>query len=276
MRRIAHISDLHFGATDPGAVEGLIHEFNRDRPDLIVITGDFTMAARIGEYRQAQAFLRALVPFWIGVPGNHDISPYHLVQRFFDPFVRYRRFIAPDPEPVFCDSEIGVVCLNTVRRWAPERDWSQGQIHHRQIDKAAAQLSAMPDHLFKIVAAHHPFLPPPWDEDARLVGRADLALARFQACGTGLTLSGHLHRHYARFAQSALTGAPRDRAIADAAEIQSCPGQLLAVQAGSATSTRLRGGEPNAYNRIQIENGCAQVSVRVWTGGVWADAGKTV
>ena len=48
--------------------------------------------------------------------------------------------------------------------------------------------------------------------------------------------------------------------------------RLLAVQAGSATSTRLRGNEPNAYNRIVIEDGRATVTVRIWTGKAFEDA----
>jgi len=269
MRRIAHISDLHFGSTDPKVVEGLVAELCDAKPNLIIISGDFTMAARRVEYAEARAFLARLPKPWIGVPGNHDISPYHLMQRFMRPFDRYQRYIADDTEPTFVDDEIGVVCLNTVRIWAPERDWSHGKIHRRQIAQAEARLAAMPPHLFKIVVGHHPFMPPPWDADARLVGRADMALAAFRRQGVRLTLAGHLHRHYARFAEADGLG-PETVAVDTAG--RTAGGRLLAVQAGSATSTRLRGDEPNAYNMIAIEGGRAHVTVRLWGGQGWVDA----
>jgi 3',5'-cyclic AMP phosphodiesterase CpdA len=269
MRRIAQISDLHFGATNPRVVEGLVADLCDAKPDLVVISGDFTMAARRVEYAQAHAFVARLPKPWIGVPGNHDISPYHLTQRFLRPFARYRAAIAPDTEPTYQDEEIGVVCLNTVRVWAPERDWSHGKIHHAQIARAEARLAAMPKALFKIVVGHHPFMPPPWDAEARLVGRADLALAAFCRQGVGLTLAGHLHRHYARFAES--DGLDPETVSVDGAG-QHAGTRLLAVQAGSATSTRLRGDEPNAYNMITIDEGRARVTVRLWTGQGWADA----
>uniref|UniRef100_UPI001954B7FA metallophosphoesterase family protein n=1 Tax=Klebsiella pneumoniae TaxID=573 RepID=UPI001954B7FA len=70
MRRISQISDLHFGRTDPAVVEGLVRELDADRPDLLIISGDFTMAARRSEYAEAQAFLARLPKPWIAVPGN--------------------------------------------------------------------------------------------------------------------------------------------------------------------------------------------------------------
>ncbi len=122
------------------------------------------------------------------------------------------------------------------------------------------------------MVGHHPFMPPPWDAEARLVGRADEALDAFRRHGVGLTLAGHLHRHYARFVEAPETGAEPDSEAVDRGTARAHGTRLLAVQAGSATSTRLRGNEPNAYNRIRIEDGRAIVTVRVWTGTGWADA----
>ena len=76
MKRLSHISDLHFGRTDPAVVEGLLSELNGDAPDLVIISGDFTMRARLSEWEEARAFLSRINPPWIAVPGNHDITAY--------------------------------------------------------------------------------------------------------------------------------------------------------------------------------------------------------
>ena len=109
MRRIAHISDLHFCRTDPAAVEALAAELNADPPDLVAVSGDLTMRARSREFRAARAFLDGLRAPVLAVPGNHDITSYWLHERLLDPLGRWRRFIAEEPEPVWADGEIAVV-----------------------------------------------------------------------------------------------------------------------------------------------------------------------
>ena len=49
---------------------------------------------------------------------------------------------------------------------------------------------------------------------------------------------------------------------------------MTVVQAGSATSTRLRNAEPNAYNRITVEGAEARIEARLWTGGAFESARK--
>src|SRR3954453_20827658 len=87
MRTIAHISDLHFGKVDPPVAEGLIADLAGRKPDLLVVSGDFTQRARARQYEDAAAFLRRLPTPQLVVPGNHDIPMYDwgFIPRFVAP-----------------------------------------------------------------------------------------------------------------------------------------------------------------------------------------------
>ncbi len=255
--RIAHLTDVHFGATDPAVVAGLVNDLQLSPPDLVVISGDLTMGARRREFRAARHFIESLPAPTLAVPGNHDITPYHLVERFFVPYARWHEEIAPDTEPVWMDSRVVVLGLNTARRMSRHLDWSRGRVTGFRLQRLVARLAAVPAGLTRIVVAHHPLLPPEGEVSRQVAGNATRALAAFAAQGVRLVLAGHLHRSYAR--------------LSSPGTVQGGSAPLI-LQGGSATSTRLR-GEPNAYNVVTVHaDGGVQIEGRIWTGTCWTPA----
>ena len=96
MTRLVHLSDLHFGAHDDRLVEAVEAEVDGLKPDLVVISGDFTQRARTEQFREACKFLERLRDSGhevLAVPGNHDVPLYDVLRRFLSPLTRYRRFI---------------------------------------------------------------------------------------------------------------------------------------------------------------------------------------
>ena len=248
--RLAHITDLHFGAEDPAVVAGLQAELNSDPPDLVVISGDLTQGAHLSEFRAARKFIDALLAPSLAVPGNHDISPYNLLERFSDPYRRWRRIISPETAPEWSNGRVAVLGLNSARRMGLHLDWSRGRVGRRRLGRVAARLRALPAGTVKVVVMHHPLLPPERSPQTPVVGGAAAALRMLAALDVSLVLAGHLHRGYARLAS------PDGR-------------KPMILQGATATSVRLR-GEPNAYNRISIaEDGTVSVVVRVWDGQRW-------
>jgi 3',5'-cyclic AMP phosphodiesterase CpdA len=258
MTRIAHVTDLHFGADDPVVVRALVAELNANPPDLLAISGDLTQGARRGEFKAARAFIDAVHAPALVVPGNHDITPYDLPERFFAPYRRWHEEISRDTEPVWQDGTVAVLGLNTARRGQWHLDWSRGRVTRRRLDKLLGKLDALPAALQRVVVAHHPLMPPETSPMTTVVGGAKRALAALAKHGVRLVLAGHLHRSYSRIMPENMLEAER---------------MPMILQGGSATSTRLR-GEPNAFNRISIEgDGTIEVGHFLWDGQDWKKEG---
>jgi 3',5'-cyclic AMP phosphodiesterase CpdA len=274
VRRLAHLSDLHFGRINPAAVDGLLRSLEDARPDLVIVSGDFTQAARTEEFVAARAFLDRLPAPTFAVPGNHDLPQWNPIERLLRPYERYRRFIAEELEPLWSDAEVGIVGMKSPQRLPHNLNRAVGRISERQLERVLARLDTLPRDLVRIAVVHHPLLLPevqrhplPSHAFTRGAGRALAAFARHQV---RLVLSGHLHLSYARRHEPVSEGPPTVALPApEAAEIIAPmvppPSGALIVHAATATSTRLR-NEPNAYNLITIEEGRIEVEVHAWDG----------
>ena len=103
MRTLVHLSDLHFGRTDPALIEPLLASIAAIAPDLVVVSGDLTQRARAAQFAEARAFLDRIAQPRIVVPGNHDVPLYRVWERFLSPLGKYKKHIGSDLEPTFVD-----------------------------------------------------------------------------------------------------------------------------------------------------------------------------
>ena len=66
-----------------GIVAGVEESVQQLKPDLVVVSGDFTQRARTEQFKEACEFLDRLRDAGnevIGVPGNHDVPLYDVLE----------------------------------------------------------------------------------------------------------------------------------------------------------------------------------------------------
>lgn len=274
MRKLAHLSDLHFGRADPAVVDRLVGDLVAQRPDVVAVSGDLTQRAQPDEFAAARAFLQRLPCPVVVVPGNHDLAAYNPLMRMVDPLQRYRRAIGAHFPDEYRDAEIAVIGIDTTERIRLSWDWSGGRIRSGDIDEVRVRLGSARAP-FVIVAAHHLRRASVDDGFAADPRRSD-ALRRLAGLGVDIALGGHHHRGDARIVTF---GPEPDR--------QRPGGTLVLVHASTSTSSRVR-GEPNSYNLLEMAGDAARCDVRVLgdagfatalrrgfvrRDGVWRDAG---
>jgi 3',5'-cyclic AMP phosphodiesterase CpdA len=189
--RLFHLSDLHFGAEDPGALDWARETIARENPDAVAITGDLTMRARRREYRAACAWVSGLHEQITVEVGNHDLPYFNLLERFRDPYRRFRAIEAVVERAVLLPG-LAIVPLTTTARGQWRFDWSKGWVRRAALARTLAALDALPGDTRAIVTVHHPLVERSDDGERLTIGgeRALDALARRQVLAV---LSGHVH-----------------------------------------------------------------------------------
>lgn len=236
MKRLLHLSDLHFGRDRQELLQPLSRAVNLLDPDLVIISGDLTQRATVTQFEAAAAFIRGLAPPVITIPGNHDLPLHNLFLRIFFPWHRYRRWINSDLDPKYVDNEVVVVGVNTVNRFA----WQQGWLRSRALRRICMEFGKAAGERTRIVVVHHPLEHLP-DERKSLMRNAAVGIQALSDCGADIVLSGHLHSWRA------------DTFAAVAGR-----SSTVQVHAGTSLSNRLR-GEVNDFNLLEIEAGKIKV-----------------
>jgi 3',5'-cyclic AMP phosphodiesterase CpdA len=233
LRRIVHLSDIHFGRVDYAIVDRAVEKIYEIEPHLVVLSGDLTQRATSRQFLEARNFLDKLPKPQIVVPGNHDIPLHNVFDRFVRPLRKFRQLITDDLMPVFVDDEIAVVGISTARSLVVKG----GRINAQQIAHIQKQMCDLPGEILKVVVTHHPFDVPENHNERDIVGRAKLAVPMIAECGADVFLSGHLH-------VSNIGNTAERYALGNGKA-------ALVVQAGTATSIRAR-GEAQSFNLLEF------------------------
>lgn len=237
---LLHISDLHFGPPFVSAVgEALLDTVKDMTPDAIVISGDLTQRAKPEQFAEARDYFDRLPQARrVVVPGNHDIPLYRVLERVFQPYDLYRKYIAEELDSVVHLDNAVIVALNSTH---PYRAIKNGRISSKQLDFCVQAFSKAPPDAVRIVVAHHHFAPAPDYEGDEILPNAKRALDTFIRLHVDLILAGHLHRAYIGNSLDVYPGEDREHGI-------------LIVQCGTTTSRRgrVREREKNSFNWIEI------------------------
>lgn len=255
MTTLLHVSDLHFGvysvAEQVAAIESMIQ---REKFDVVAVSGDLTQRARRREFARARQFLDAAsaVSQVIAVPGNHDVTwwraPMHIGFRSWM-YSKWRGGLGREVEPVLRVAGATIVGVNTahgISRFTltkRPRDLSViGDLRDEQIDRVAREFGDGAGGRRIVVMHHNPVA-------GELSGRYGLkhsayVLERFARIGVDMVLCGHDHQEAVHY-------------------VESTAGGVVVSIAGTIT-TRSRGGRPASVNVINFSEKQISVRTRVW------------
>ncbi|MBA2535389.1 MAG: metallophosphoesterase [Rubrobacter sp.] len=222
---ICQISDIHCGNARfiPDLLDRTIIEVNRMEPTVVVVSGDLTDAGYREEFEQAADYIaRIECEHIMVIPGNHDARNVG--------YIHFERLFGERHSVLDLD-EVILVGVDS-----SEPDLNDGQVGREHYEFITGTFAEAGDKL-KIFVVHHHLIPlPGTGRERNIVYDAGDVLQRLVDVGVDLVLSGHKHVPYSWKLEN-----------------------MLIVNAGTASTLRLRGDTRPCYNIIEVDNGRVEV-----------------
>ncbi|MBA3425390.1 MAG: metallophosphoesterase family protein [Rubrobacteraceae bacterium] len=222
---ICQISDIHCGS--PYFVSDLLErsilEINDMDPAAVVVSGDLTDAGYRQEFEMSAEYVRRFqCENVMVIPGNHDsrnVGYIHFERLFGE---RYSAISFDDAVMVGVDSS--------------EPDLNDGRVGREHYDFVRDAFADAGERL-KIFVIHHHLIPiPGTGRERNIIFDAGDMLELLDEVDVDLVLSGHKHVPYSWKLEN-----------------------MFIVNAGTASTTRLRGNTRPCYNIIEIDGSRVQV-----------------
>lgn len=235
MSVVLQISDAHFGTEQPPVIDALLRLAAQLHPDIALFSGDITQRARGAQWRAAHQFAsRVMAKQVLALPGNHDIPLFNVFARVFAPYAGYASAFDRNLERVIDLPDLLIACVNTTR---PRRH-KDGEVSAEQIARVSARLRLAGREQLRIVVTHQPVHVIRPNDEKNLLHGAAAAVPAWLDAGADLLVGGHIHLPYVRPLSDRYGGLSR---------------RGWCVQAGTATSHRVRGNIPNSVNVIRCD-----------------------
>ena len=238
MIRLFHVSDLHFGAEDRGALDWFATAVANEAPDAVIVTGDLTMRAKHEEFAAAADWLKRLdAPITVEV-GNHDLPAANLFARFVQPYRRYNALERMIERPLQLEG-VAIVPLRTTARFQWRLNWSKGNVSKNSLQHSLNLMQAVRAPIV-LVVCHHPLVEAGTIMPAETRG-GRAALHALAAAGAHAVLSGHVH---------------------DPFDIEhDADGRVVRLIGAGTLSERVRDSAPS-FNEIRVEGENVSTAIR--------------
>jgi len=217
---ICQISDIHCGSPYfvPDLLERSILEINDYEPTAVVVSGDLTDAGYRQEFEQAAEYVeRFRCENLMVIPGNHDSRNVGYIH--FERLFGERYSVIEFDEAIMVGVDSSEPDLN---------DGRVGREHYGFIQDCFQNAGEK----LRIFVVHHHLIPiPGTGRERNIIFDAGDILELLSTLDVDLVLSGHKHVPYSWRIEN-----------------------MFVVNAGTASTTRLRGNTRPCYNVIEIEN----------------------